>query len=230
MDKIEFNFFKGLQDWMGAQSPVKLLHVHAKNGWLRSHLPEVHALYGVPQSPQWHPEVDTGVHVELSLQQATLLTPDRAVRFAVLLHDLGKGLTPVGMLPKHHNHEAAGLPLVERVCVRFEVSADWRELALLVCGYHLHVHRALDLSARGVVRFFRETGLYQNPALLDPLLLACLADARGRAGMENKPYPQMAFLQAALAATLHLVDDSDPNQTNHLRVSAVRKLRTQYLT
>lgn len=225
---LNFQHFKSLQDWMASESPLHLLRVRIANGWLRDHLPEVHALYGVPQSPQWHPEIDTGVHVELALQQITLLTTDPATRFAVLAHDLGKGLTPAATLPQHINHEAAGLPLVDRVCDRFEVPASWRELARLVCEYHSHVHGALEMSNRGVVRFFREAGLYARPELLEPLLLACLADKRGRAGSEDAPYPQAEFLRQAFRLTAALADGDD-NRQNQLRVAAVGRLRREDL-
>lgn len=225
---LDFQHFKSLQDWMGSESPLRLLRVRVDNGWLREHLPEVHVLYGIPQSPQWHPEIDTGVHVELALQQATLLTTDPAVRFAVLVHDLGKGLTPAAELPQHIDHETAGLPLVDRVCDRFEVSASWRALARLVCEYHLHVHRAMDLSNRGVARFFREAGLYARPDLLEPLLLSCVADKRGRAGMESAPYPQMAFLREAFERTLEIEDDADdPNRVIQRRVAEVARMRRE---
>lgn len=223
---IKFQHFKSVQDWMGSESPLRLLRVRVDNGWLREHLPELHVLYGIPQSPQWHPEIDTGVHTELALQQATLLTTDPVVRFAVLLHDLGKGLTRKNELPQHKGHEAAGLPLIDRVCDRFEVSAPWRELAKLVCEYHLHVHRAMDLSNRGVVRFFREAGLYARPELLEPLLLACIADKRGRTGSENAAYPQAEFLRQAFRATASVFDEEE-NRLNQARVSAVRRLRGQ---
>lgn len=224
---LEFQHFKSLHDWMGAESPLRLLRVRVENGWLRDHLPEVHALYGVPQSPQWHPEIDTGVHIELALQQITLLTADPAARFAVLLHDLGKALTPAGKLPQHIGHESAGLPLVDQVCDRFEVPADWRSLARLVCERHLQVHCALDMSNRGVVRFFREAGLYAKPEQLDPLLLACTADKQGRAGQDAAPYPQAGFIRQAFEATAHLADE-DENRLNQSRVSAVRSIRARF--
>jgi tRNA nucleotidyltransferase (CCA-adding enzyme) len=227
MDKIEFQFFKSLQDWMSSPDPVALLRVRIENGWLRDHLPEVHALYGVPQVARWHPEVDTGQHTEMVLAQAAQLTPDPAVRFAALVHDLGKGLTRPDLLPKHPGHEAAGLPLVDQVCDRFEVPDSWRELALLVCGFHLHAHRALELSARGVARFFREAGFHDKPALLDPFLTACLADKRGRTGMEAEPYPQLDFLRVAFQHA-HVLTDVDPNRLTQKRVEVVAEVRAAF--
>lgn len=175
-----------LYGWMAATDPARILRMHRDNGWLGTHLPEVDALYGVPQPAEHHPEVDTGRHIELALEVAASLSPEPAVRFAVLVHDLGKALTPVSAWPSHVDHETRGVAVVQAVCDRFAVPHAWRELGVLCTRYHLHAHRALAMSARGVVRFFVDSGLLQRPALLQPFLLACEADARGREGLRDR--------------------------------------------
>jgi tRNA nucleotidyltransferase (CCA-adding enzyme) len=227
VEKIEFNLFKGMCDWMSSADPALLLRLRRANGWLVDHLPEVRVLYGIPQDARWHPEIDTGLHVELTLAQAASLSGDLSVRFAALVHDLGKGVTSPDFLPSHPGHEEAGGPLVDLVCDRFEVSDDWRVLAKLVCKYHLHSHRALEMSPRGVVRFFREAELYDKPQLLDPFLTACLADKRGRAGLEDAPYEQMDFLLKAFHCSSECSED-DPNRLNQSRIKAVVEVRKQF--
>lgn len=227
MEKIAFQMFKSTQDWMSSQDPSFLLKVRRANGWLVDHLPEVDVLYGTPQDARWHPEVDTGIHTELTLAQAAAMTEDLTVRFAAMVHDLGKGLTDPALLPKHAGHEEAGVVLVERVCDRFEVPADWRNLARLVCEYHLHSHRALEMSARGVVRFFREARVYEEPEKLEPFLVACLADRRGRSGLESAPYPQRDFLLKAFELSSNCVEDNE-NRLNQLRIAAVSNVRKQF--
>jgi tRNA nucleotidyltransferase (CCA-adding enzyme) len=224
MRTLQFNFFKSTQDWMTVQDPAFLLRLRRENGWLADHLPEVDALYGVPQDVRWHPEVDTGIHTEMTLAQAAGLTESPAVRFAALLHDLGKGSTNPALLPKHVGHEEAGVDLVNQVCDRLEVPTDWRRLSILVCQYHLHSHRALEMSLRGVVRFFREAGFYKAPEDLEPFLLACLADRRGRGGLESEPYLQREFLLKAFEVSSNCLED-DTNRLNQSRIAAVNGIR-----
>lgn len=184
-----------LFDWMSAPKPGDILRNHRANGWLREHLPEVNSLYGIPQSPQWHPEVDTGIHIEMCMDVVGKLTDDPAVRFAVLVHDLGKALTAVELLPKHHGHELAGLPAVTAVCDRFDVPLFWRRLANLNCEHHIQVHRLAELRPGTLVSWLRDTDVGMDDIMMEGLGLACQADKQGRLGLETQPYPQRDLLR-----------------------------------
>lgn len=161
-------------------------------------VPELLALSGVPQPPHHHPEIDTLYHVALSLEQARLLSAEPALHFAVLLHDLGKGVTPRDNWPHHRDHESLGVPLVEAVCERLRVPPAYRELALLVCRYHLHCHRASELPPRSVRRLLRSLQAAEKPERFALFLLACEADARGRIGLAQRSYPQPELLRQLL--------------------------------
>lgn len=181
-------------------SPQVYVRVLRDCGALAVLFPELDRLFGVPQPPQHHPEVDSGAHVLLALEQATRLSEDAAVRFAVLMHDLGKGATPADILPKHHGHENRGVPLVRGVCERLRVPRAWRELAELVCRYHLHCHRAAELKPDTILKVLTAADAFRRPARFAQFLLACEADARGRTGLEARDYPQAARLARALDA------------------------------
>jgi len=169
-------------------------------GALKVIFPELDKLFGVPQPPRWHPEIDTGVHVMLALRQAAQADASVATRFAVLVHDLGKGETPPERWPSHHGHEDAGVPLIEDLCARLKVPNTHRELAILAARYHTHVHRALELKPATVLTLLESCDALRRRERFAELLQACEADARGRTGRENEPYPQVAYLNAALAA------------------------------
>ena len=165
-------------------------------------LPEIECLFGVPQPPRYHPEVDTGVHVLLALKQAVRREAGEVVRFAVLTHDLGKGTTPTQLLPSHHGHEERGATLIEALCARLRVPREHRELAVLVSRLHTHVHRALELKASTIVRLLAQADAMRRPSRFEQLLEACLLDATGRLGLENQDYPQAARLRAALSVVM----------------------------
>jgi tRNA nucleotidyltransferase (CCA-adding enzyme) len=159
--------------------------------------PEIDALFGVPQPAKWHPEIDTGVHQLLSLREAVKLGGGVAARFAVLMHDLGKGATPKELLPAHHGHEDAGAALIEQLAERLRVPNHLRELAVITARHHTHVHRALELRADTMLKTLEACDALRRPERFADFLLACEADARGRTGLENRDYPQRAlFLQA----------------------------------
>jgi tRNA nucleotidyltransferase (CCA-adding enzyme) len=170
------------------------------SGVLKVIYPEIDALYGVPQPPKWHPEIDTGVHVMLALAYAARSRASTTVRFAVLMHDLGKALTPRELWPKHHGHEEAGVPLIEALADRLRVPGTHRELAILAAREHTLVHRALELRPETVLKLLQECDAFRRPERFAELLQACEADARGRTGFEAEPYPQAPYLRAALAA------------------------------
>ena len=169
-------------------------------GALRVIFPEIDALYGVPQPPRWHPEIDTGVHVMLAVGVAAARGASDAVRFATLTHDLGKACTPRERWPSHHGHEQAGVPLIEGLCTRLKVPNGHRELAILAARHHTLVHRALELKPATLLTLLEDCDAVRRPERFAELLTACEADARGRTGREHEPYPQAAYLREALAA------------------------------
>ena len=160
--------------------------------------PEIDALFGVPQRTEFHPEIDTGQHVLMCLEQAVRLGANVRVRFAVLLHDLGKGITPADMLPRHIEHEHRGVPLVQALCARYKVPRDYQQLAEIVCRYHLDGHRAVELQGKTLWMKLRDMDALRRPERFAEFLLACEADARGRLGFENRDYPQRAYFSQAL--------------------------------
>ncbi len=182
---------------LGEPRPDVYVSVLRDCGALKVVFPEIDALFGVPQPEKWHPEVDTGVHLLLSLQEAVKLGGGVTVRFAVLMHDLGKGATPPEVLPSHHGHEGAGVELVEQLCARLRVPNHLRELAVIASRYHTHVHRAQELRPATVLNTLESCDAFRRPERFADFLLACEADARGRAGLETRPYPQREFFTCA---------------------------------
>jgi tRNA nucleotidyltransferase (CCA-adding enzyme) len=163
-------------------------------------LPEVDRLFGVPQPAQWHPEVDSGVHVMMVLDQAEKLSPDLEVRFAALVHDLGKGTTRKHALPSHPGHEKRGVKLIRRLAERLPVPNACRDLGALVSEYHTHCHRAFELRAATILRMLEATDAFRRPRRFEQFLLTCEADARGRKGLEDRDYAQVELLRGAYAA------------------------------
>ena len=169
-------------------------------GALQVLMPELAALHGVPQPPKWHPEVDTFVHVMLAVRYAAQRQAPLTIRYAVLLHDLGKALTPQDHWPSHHGHEELGLAAIDKLSQRLRAPNDCRELAVLTSRQHTLVHRALELRPATLMKLFAETDALRRPERFYELLLACECDARGRAGLESRPYPQADYLRQARAA------------------------------
>ena len=180
--------------------PVRLFDVLRDCGALRVVLPELDRLWGVPQRPEYHPEVDTGVHVMMVLQQAALAGAPLPVRWACLMHDLGKGTTPADVLPRHIGHEQRSERLARAVAERLRAPTDCRELAEVVAREHGNIHASGNLNAAAVLRLLERCDALRKPERFDDALLACECDARGRLGLEESPYPQRARLRAALAA------------------------------
>lgn len=168
-------------------------------GALARILPELERLFGIPQPPQHHPEVDTGLHTLLSLQQAAHLSNELRGRFATLMHDLGKAETPASLLPKHHGHEKRSLALIKTLCARLAVPKDCRDLALAVAEFHTHCHRVTELKAATLVKTLERLDAFRRPERFKEFLLCCEADARGRTGLEQRPYPQAEYFAQALA-------------------------------
>jgi tRNA nucleotidyltransferase (CCA-adding enzyme) len=170
-------------------------------GALARIFPEIDRLFGVPQSAKSHPEIDTGVHIMLCLQQARQMTNDTQIIFAVLTHDLGKGTTPVEMLPKHTGHEERSVELVKNLCQRYKVPSQYRDLALMVAGYHGYCHSFAELSATTVVETLQKLDAFRRPQRFEQFLLAAEADSRGRLGYENTAYPQAIQFRNAFKTT-----------------------------
>ncbi|HEI8867021.1 TPA: multifunctional CCA addition/repair protein [Serratia odorifera] len=159
--------------------------------------PEIDALFGVPAPEKWHPEIDTGVHTLMTLAIAARLSPEIDVRFAALCHDLGKGLTPKEYWPHHHGHGPAGVRLVEQLCQRLRVPNPIRDLSRLVAEYHDLIHTANKLRPETLLKLFDAIDVWRKPQRLEQMILTSEADARGRTGFEENPYPQGDYLRAA---------------------------------
>ncbi len=185
---------------LAEEQPARFFEVLQHCGALTRLMPELAALFGVPQPAHYHPEIDTGVHVLMVVQAAAQLTPDTAVRFAALLHDLGKGATPPDEWPRHIGHEGRSVELVEQLCARLKVPNEFRELAVLVARYHTHSHRARELRPETMLEMFEVLGAFRRTQRFEQFLLACMADARGRTGHEQDDYPQAGLLRRAQAA------------------------------
>jgi tRNA nucleotidyltransferase (CCA-adding enzyme) len=166
-------------------------------GALRLIYPEIDALFGVPQPAQWHPEIDTGLHTLMVLDQAALLSQQPAVRFAALVHDLGKGTTPRDEWPSHRGHEERSVSLIQALAERLRLPGDYRDLAVIVARYHGNVHRAFELKAKTILEFMERADAFRRPERFAQALLACEADSRGRTGLEEVPYPQRQYLHEA---------------------------------
>ena len=182
------------------ERPSRMFDVLRECGALKVVLPEVDRLWGVPQRPEYHPEVDTGVHLMMVLDMAARLATTLTVRFACLVHDLGKGTTPADMLPRHIGHEQRSAKLLKGLCERLRVPTECRETADVVAREHGNIHRSGELGAAALVRLIERCDGIRKPARFDDILLACECDARGRLGFDEAPYPQRQRLREALAA------------------------------
>jgi tRNA nucleotidyltransferase (CCA-adding enzyme) len=207
-------------------------------GALRPIYPELDALFGVPQPAQWHPEIDTGVHTLMVLEQAALLSPEPKVRFAALVHDLGKGTTPHAEWPSHRGHEERSVSLIEALAERLRLPGEYRDLSIIVARYHGIVHRAFELRAKTVLEFMERADAFRRPERFAHALLACEADSRGRTGLENAPYPQRQYLSAARDAAAAIKPSAEDiasqagakiaERLHQRRAHAIAELREQH--
>lgn len=194
-------------------NPEVFFQVLQQCGALDELWPELAVLWGIPNPALWHPEICSGVHTMMVLKQAVLLTQayftqndednddkKTAIRFAALCHDLGKGITPDNLWPSHKGHEKAGLPLVKSISKQLKVPSHYKDLALKVCEFHLHCHKAFELKASTILRMFNQLDIWRKPQEFDYFIMACKADFLGRLGFEDRPYPQEQYLQAAAKA------------------------------
>lgn len=190
------------------RSPDIFIQVLRDCGALAELFPEVEKLFGVPQRADYHPEIDTGIHTLMSLQQAARLSNCAKVRFSVLVHDLGKGITPDDVLPSHKGHEARGLPLVKDVCDRLKVPNEHRQLAMVVTEFHLLCHKAQELRPETILKLLKGLGALKSAERFEDFLLCCEADARGRTGFEDRDYPSSDYLRQARQVVIN-TDISD---------------------
>ncbi|MBL4820196.1 MAG: multifunctional CCA addition/repair protein [Gammaproteobacteria bacterium] len=181
-------------------SPVVFFRSLRDCGALEVFLPEVNALFGIPQPEKYHPEVDTGVHVFMCIEQATRLSDDPVVRYATVVHDVGKSATPRSNWPHHYQHEILGLALLKSITKRLRVPNEYSEIAALVCQHHTKMHRLSTLRSSTVLELLEALDAFRRPQRMQQFLLACEADSRGRAGLENQDYPQRELLIRAFDA------------------------------
>ena len=194
---------------LGEPRPDVFFQTLRSCGALAKIFPELDALYGIPQPAKWHPEVDTGVHVMLVVRYAAGIGAPNSVRFAALMHDLGKALSPRERWPSHRGHEEAGVPLIIELCDRLKVPNEFRELAILTARHHATVHRAAELTPATLLKLLETLDAFRRPERFGEMLLACESDARGRAGLDSQPYPQREYLLRArdAAAAVALTDE-----------------------
>lgn len=191
-------------------NPQEYFYTLQLSGALAVIFPEIQALFGIPQPPKYHPEIDTGLHTMLALKRSAVHNADAETRFAVLVHDLGKAISPKEYLPSHRGHEKAGLPLVKQLCQRLAVPNGYKELALKVTEYHLHSHRLLELKASTLLSLIEKLNGLKTDKTVQQFSLACRCDAEGRTGLENQPYPQTDFLLGAQRIVANIsIDDID---------------------
>jgi len=208
-----------------SENPAQELQDQRASGLLKSYLPEVDALYGVPQRPEHHPEIDVGIHMELCMEQSRRLKLTASERFAVLVHDLGKGITPAEILPRHHDHERTGIPLVKAVCDRLGIEGMDRELALLMCEQHIRLHSIFSMRSSRILSFIRDARLLDDAGLAMSFINACLCDIRGRAGNEFKNYSQGQFMLATLGMFERTEFPSNIAENHKAKLDIVRLMR-----
>jgi tRNA nucleotidyltransferase (CCA-adding enzyme) len=179
------------------EKPSTFFKVLRECGALARVMPEIDALFGIPQRADYHPEVDTGIHILMCIDVAAAMNSPLEVRVATLLHDLGKAITPKAEWPSHRMHEMRGVPLVEKFCARLRVPSDHRDLAVLVTRDHLNVHRCAELRPQTLLELLERMQALRKPEVFEMALQACLCDARGRKGFEQTDYVQVQYLQSA---------------------------------
>ncbi|MCW8955241.1 MAG: multifunctional CCA addition/repair protein [Gammaproteobacteria bacterium] len=200
-------------------------------GALHKILPELDCLFGIPQPEKHHPEIDTGLHSMMVLQQAVKLSKDASIRFAALVHDLGKGKTPESAWPSHHGHEEKGVKIIQTVCQRLRIPNSFRDLAVITSRYHLHVHRAFELKTTTLLKTLEGLDAIRKGERFENFLLACEADAKGRKGYENSDYPQADYFRQAreLASNINISPLKEQQLAGKQMAEAISQLRLQAL-
>lgn len=226
------------QEWqksLSTSEPQVFLEILKQCGALAVILPEINRLFGVPQPERWHPEIDTGIHTLMVAKQATLLSPNLAVRFAAQVHDLGKGVTPESEWPSHKMHCHTGIKLIKQLCQRLTVPNEYRDLALLVCQHHSNIHRTLELKASTALKLLNQIDAWRKPQRFEQILLCCQADHQGRLGLESMPYPQAKqmrdYYQAAVEIDVQSIITQGfsgraiRDELNKQRIEAIEKVK-----
>ncbi|MFV5262943.1 multifunctional CCA addition/repair protein [Acinetobacter courvalinii] len=200
--------------------------------------PEINALFGVPQRPEYHPEIDCGIHTLMALKQACLANYALEVRFAVLVHDLGKALTPVDELPRHIMHEERGIPPVTQICDRLKVPTALKNLALIVCKEHLKCHQVKNLKPGTLWRLLQRLDVLRRPEKVEAFVQACECDAKGRLGLEQRPYPQAQYMLDAMQIVRNIRAQDLPEHVSgpeigemliQYRIDALAKFKEQHI-
>lgn len=223
---------------LAEDEPQVFFEVLRDCGALVAVFPEIDALFGVPQPPKWHPEIDCGVHTLMVVRQAAMLSPDLDVRFAALVHDLGKATTDKAQLPSHPGHEKRSVRIIRQLAKRLPIPVACRELAVLVAEFHGHAHKAFELKPSTILKLLERTDAFRRPDRFGRYLLACEADCRGRAGLEDRPYPQAEYLAGALDAANRVnaraiaADESDGRligeRVHRERLAAISDYKSNY--
>jgi len=185
---------------IGEKSPHRYFQVLRDCGGLIDWFPEIECLWGIPNPEKWHPEIDTGVHTMMVLEQCALLSEDTSTRFAALCHDLGKGVTPKDQWPSHRGHEKNGVAVIDELTKRLKIPTSFTRLAKIVSEFHLHLHRVEELTPKTIVKVLEKTDAFRKPERFERILTACEADFRGRTGFEKRDYPQSQLMRNALEA------------------------------
>ena len=230
--------WKELETALATETPQQFFLTLKECGALNKLFPEIAQLFGVPQPEKHHPEIDTGVHTMMVLEQCARLTNDTITRFAALTHDLGKGTTPREEWPKHVDHEENSVPLINDLCDRYRIPNSYRDLAIHVARHHLHCHRALELRANTMLKLFKDVDAFRRADRFQQFLTACEADSKGRKGFEDRAYPQAALLLQALQAA-NSVDKSEiansgltgeniAKRIHELQVKAIKQVVKQF--
>lgn len=189
---------------LSEKSPQVYFQILKDCGGLTDWFPEIDCLWGIPNPVQWHPEIDTGIHTMMVLEQSALLSSDTVTRYAALCHDLGKGITPKEMWPSHRGHEKLGVGLVKVISKRLKTPVAYTRLAKTVSEFHLHLHRVDDLTPKTIVKVLEKTDAFRKPERFEQFLLACEADFRGRTGFESRDYPQANIMRRAKTLCLEI--------------------------
>lgn len=211
--------------------PARFILVLRSCGALKKLFPEIDALFGVPQRAEFHPEIDTGLHTIMSLNQSVRLSSEPMVRFAALVHDLGKASTPKNELPSHHGHEHRGVKIIQKLCQRYRIPNKYCELAMQVSKFHLDCHRILEMKPKTVLKKLEQLDAFRRTDRFEQFLIVCMADARGRAGFEDSDYPQLDFFKNALAAANQVNSNLLQAQglTGHALGQAIRRERIKQI-
>ena len=212
--------------------PTRYFLVLRACGALKKLFPEFDRLFGIPQPQKHHPEIDTGMHTIMVLNQAARLTDDPQIRFAALVHDLGKGVTPEKDLPSHPGHEERGVRLIEEMCKRYRIPNDYRDLAIQVARHHLICHRVRELKPETILRKLEAIDAFRRPERFEKFLIACEADARGRTGFEDNDYPQAKYFRNALmkAKNIDINDLVEQGLGNEKMAEAIAEKRIMAIT